>query len=222
MGIIGFLCVSLGSSAVQVYDGLGSRRSCACSEASFSSQNGDLAWGLYYRITLFYCSFLWEKGLNAKEIHKEIFPVYCGKCLSRKAVHNWVEKRGNGFADDEEVETEVWKWLRQQSRDFLLQVSTHWQIDGTSLSVLVEDMSRNNVFWRFEYHMFYVLYPFVIYLLTVPRMNEWVCVRPSIIHRGIKRVIDWVSDWLMGWMVELLWGWLIDWMWVRTHESVLK
>jgi hypothetical protein len=32
--------------------------------------------------------FLWAKGLNAKDIHKEMFPVYGGKCLSRKAVHN--------------------------------------------------------------------------------------------------------------------------------------
>jgi hypothetical protein len=35
---------------------------------------------------------LWEKGLNAKNIHKEMFPVYSGKCLLRKVVHNWVEK----------------------------------------------------------------------------------------------------------------------------------
>jgi hypothetical protein len=34
--------------------------------------------------------FLWAKGLNAKDIHKEMFPVYSGKCVSRKAVHNWV------------------------------------------------------------------------------------------------------------------------------------
>jgi hypothetical protein len=34
--------------------------------------------------------FLWAKGLNAKDVHKEMFPVYDGKCLSRKAVHNWV------------------------------------------------------------------------------------------------------------------------------------
>jgi hypothetical protein len=36
--------------------------------------------------------FLWAKGLNAKNIHKEKFPVYGAKCLSRKAVHNWIEK----------------------------------------------------------------------------------------------------------------------------------
>jgi hypothetical protein len=34
--------------------------------------------------------FLWAKGLNAKDILKAVFPVYGGKCLSRKAVHNWV------------------------------------------------------------------------------------------------------------------------------------
>jgi hypothetical protein len=32
------------------------------------------------------------KELNAKDIHKEMFPVYGGKCLSHKAVHNWVTK----------------------------------------------------------------------------------------------------------------------------------
>jgi hypothetical protein len=47
--------------------------------------------------------FLWPKGLNAKDIHKEMFPIYDGKCLSRKAVHNWVEKSSQGrskVADD--------------------------------------------------------------------------------------------------------------------------
>jgi hypothetical protein len=32
--------------------------------------------------------FLWAKGLNVKDIHKEMFPVYGDKCLSRKAVHS--------------------------------------------------------------------------------------------------------------------------------------
>jgi transposase len=44
-----------------------------------------------------------DKELNAKDIHKAMFPVYGGKCLSRKAVHNWVEKFSEGrskFADD--------------------------------------------------------------------------------------------------------------------------
>jgi hypothetical protein len=36
------------------------------------------------------------KELNAKDIHEEMFPVYGRKCLSRKAVHNWVEKFSQG------------------------------------------------------------------------------------------------------------------------------
>jgi hypothetical protein len=31
--------------------------------------------------------FLWAKELNAKDIHKEMFPLYGEKCLSRKAFH---------------------------------------------------------------------------------------------------------------------------------------
>jgi hypothetical protein len=62
---------------------------------------------------------LWAKVLNAKDIHKELFPVYGGKCLSRKAVRNWVEKFSQGrskVADDvrpgaEVVETTVKKRL---------------------------------------------------------------------------------------------------------------
>jgi hypothetical protein len=32
---------------------------------------------------------LWAKGLNAKDIHTEMFLVYGGKCLLRKAVRPW-------------------------------------------------------------------------------------------------------------------------------------
>jgi transposase len=39
---------------------------------------------------------LWAKGLNAKDIHKEMFPIYSGKCLSREAVHNWMEEFSQG------------------------------------------------------------------------------------------------------------------------------
>jgi hypothetical protein len=34
--------------------------------------------------------FMYAEGLSAKDFHKEMFPVYGGKCLSRKGVHNWV------------------------------------------------------------------------------------------------------------------------------------
>jgi hypothetical protein len=55
MDVTGLLCVSLGSRTVQLHGSLGSKRACACSEAGFSCQNGDLSWGVYYRRTEF-CS----------------------------------------------------------------------------------------------------------------------------------------------------------------------
>jgi hypothetical protein len=43
MDVIGFLCVSVGRSTVQLHDSVGSRRVCAVPEAGFSSQNGERA-----------------------------------------------------------------------------------------------------------------------------------------------------------------------------------
>jgi hypothetical protein len=40
--------------------------------------------------------FLWAKGLNAKDIREEMFPVYSGKYLFCKEVHNWVDKFSQG------------------------------------------------------------------------------------------------------------------------------
>jgi hypothetical protein len=92
MDVISFLCVSLGSSTVRLHDSLGIRRECACSEAGFSSQYDPYlrlrAVLPKSRVLLSVC--LWTKELGAKDIHKEMFPVYGGKCLLRKAVHSWV------------------------------------------------------------------------------------------------------------------------------------
>jgi hypothetical protein len=47
--------------------------------------------------------FLWAKGLTAKNINKEMFPVYGGKRFLCKVVHSWVEKFSQGrleVADD--------------------------------------------------------------------------------------------------------------------------
>jgi hypothetical protein len=48
---------------------------------------------------------LWVKVLNAKDFHKEMESVF-----GVKRFH----LGDKGFTDDEEVETEVRKWLRQQ------------------------------------------------------------------------------------------------------------
>lgn len=46
----------------------------------------------------------------------DMFPAYGGKCLTRKAVHSWVEESGERFADDEEVEMERRKKRIKHSR----------------------------------------------------------------------------------------------------------
>jgi hypothetical protein len=55
-----------------------------------------------------------SQGLVAKNIHKEMFPVY-GESVCRVKRFSLCSRH---FVDDEEVETEVRKWLRQQSIDF--------------------------------------------------------------------------------------------------------
>jgi hypothetical protein len=57
---------------------------------------------------------LWADGLNAKDIIKKCFVFILGSDCRVKHFH----LLGKCFADNEEVETEVWRWLRQQSRDF--------------------------------------------------------------------------------------------------------
>ena len=40
--------------------------------------------------------FLWAKIMAAKDIHKEMLPMYGEHCLSRQAVHNLVQKFSEG------------------------------------------------------------------------------------------------------------------------------
>ena len=40
--------------------------------------------------------FLWAKKMEAKDIHKEMLPMYGEHCLSHQAVHNWVQKFSEG------------------------------------------------------------------------------------------------------------------------------
>jgi hypothetical protein len=71
---------------------------------------------------------------------------------------------GKRFADDGDVETKVRKWLRKQSKDFRRTGKATGQIYQCWRRIYREI----NVFSRFEYPVFYVLYTFVIYLLHVP------------------------------------------------------
>jgi hypothetical protein len=165
MDVIGFLCVSLGSSTIQLHDSLGSRCTCAYSEAGFSSQNGDNAW-VYYRRVAFCCAFLWAKGLSAKVILKEMFPVYVRKCLSCKVFHNWVVN----VSLMTEVKTEVTEAtvkrllccrFRRTGKVMQQVYECWWRI--------YREINDPPPPPRFEYHMFCILYPFMTCLLTVLR-----------------------------------------------------
>jgi hypothetical protein len=75
---------------------------------------------------------------------------------------------GKYFTDDEDVETEVRKWLRQQSKDFYAAAGKAiGQVDQCWWRVCREI----DTFPSFEYHMFCVLYPFVTLLMTLPLMH---------------------------------------------------
>jgi hypothetical protein len=80
-----------------------------------------------------------------------MLPVYVDKFLSDKAVHNWVEKFPQGrskVANDARPSAELAEITVKTT--CTLQVSTHWQSDGTGVSMLVADMSRNKCFSQFR------------------------------------------------------------------------
>jgi hypothetical protein len=97
-----------------------------------------------------------------------VFPVYGGKCLSRKAVHNWVDEFSLGrskVADDARPGKEM------AEATFILWVSTTGKAMGQVYQCWWRNCRDIDVFSRFEYHIFYILYPFVTYLLTLPRIQ---------------------------------------------------
>jgi hypothetical protein len=72
--------------------------------------------------------YLWAEGLSSKDIHKEMFSVYSGKSLWRKAVQNWSEKFSQGrrskVADDARPGRPV--EIATEAKTSMQRVSTHW------------------------------------------------------------------------------------------------
>jgi len=69
--------------------------------------------------------FLWAKNMEAKDIHKEILPMYGEHCLSRHAIHNWVQKFSEGRTSIEDerragrpMEIATLETFRQQPKEF--------------------------------------------------------------------------------------------------------
>jgi transposase len=63
-----------------------------CSEAGDSSQNGDRVLGVYYRKADFCCAIFVGKTTQCKGYSYRNISWLRWKCVSRKAVHNWVRK----------------------------------------------------------------------------------------------------------------------------------
>jgi hypothetical protein len=103
-----------------------------------------------------------------RKVIKKCFLFTVGS-VCRVKRFNWVEKFSQGrleVADDARPVAEV---AETTVKRLLCCGFRHTGRDGTSGSTHVDDMSRNIFSPRFEYHMFYVLYPFVAHLLNLPR-----------------------------------------------------
>jgi hypothetical protein len=102
-----------------------------------------------------------------------MFSVYGGKSLSRKAVHNWVEKFFQGrskVTDDVRPGAEVTETTVKRL------LCCGFRRNGKAMGQVYQcwwKMCREiKSFPRFEYHTFYVLYPFVTCSLTLRRIYD--------------------------------------------------
>ena len=62
--------------------------------------------------------FLWAENMEAKDIHKEMLPMYGEHCLSRQVVHNWVRKFSEGRTSIEDEHRVGRITFRQQQKEF--------------------------------------------------------------------------------------------------------
>jgi hypothetical protein len=163
MDVIGFLYISLGSSTLQLHDSLGSRRAWACSEASFSSQNGD-------SVTKEQCSVVPFCGQE-----NSVQRIFIKKCflftVGSKSVRGWVEKFSKGrskVADDARQDAEVAETTVKRL------LCCGFQCTGKIMGQVYQCWWRIcrevKVLSKFKYRIFYVLYQSVTYLLSLPRI----------------------------------------------------
>jgi hypothetical protein len=102
--------------------------------------------------------FCGQKASNAKDIPKEMFPVYGEKCSWRKVVHNWVEKfpqERSKLADDARPGDEVAETT--DKRLLCCGFRRTGKVMGQVYKCWWRICRETNVFSMFEYHMFYVL-----------------------------------------------------------------
>jgi hypothetical protein len=166
MDVISFQCLSLGSSTVQLCDSLGIRYAYACSETGINNQNGACAWGVYYRRAAFYCAFF----CGQKDSVHRIFIKKCSLFMLEVCIA-W---SGSTFVADISLMTKRLKRRFGIGGDNKRLRCFGFRRTGKAMGQVYQCCWRIcreiNVFSRFEYHMFYVLYPSVTCLLILPRI----------------------------------------------------
>jgi hypothetical protein len=91
-----------------------------------------------------------------------MIPVYGWKCLSRKVVHSCIEKFSQGRSKVTDV---------ARPRVDVAETTVE-RLLCCGFQITDQVMGQLYVLSMFEYHLFYGLYPFVTYLLTLPHNYE--------------------------------------------------
>jgi hypothetical protein len=151
MNVIAFLCLSICSSTVQLHNSLGCRRVCACSEAGFSSQNGDRAWRLYYRRAAFCFAFFRGKKDSMQEtVIKKYFLFTVGSAYRLKRLTTGSRNSFKDVRKSHMMPYQLRNWLRQQSKDFyagdidalVKRRNKYMNVGGGSLQVRISHVLR--------------------------------------------------------------------------------
>jgi hypothetical protein len=110
--------------------------------------------------------FLWAKELNVKDIHKCFLFTVWSVCRIKRftavwknvATFRWWRRGWNGDVEMAEKRAKrlLWCGFRRTGKAMGQEYQCWWRI-----------CREINVSSRFEYRMFYVLHPFVTYLLTL-------------------------------------------------------
>jgi hypothetical protein len=122
MDVTCFLCVSLGSSTVHLHDSLADAHAHVQSLVSVVKMATVLEGCItkeQLSVVRFFCG---QRGSMIRVSIKKYFSFTVGSVCRVKRF----KTGGKYFADEEQVETDVRKWLRQQSKSSMLRVSKHW------------------------------------------------------------------------------------------------
>jgi hypothetical protein len=171
-----------------------------------------------------------------------MFSVYCGKCLLRKAVHNWV---ANVSLTTKRLKRRWWKWLRQQSKRLLCcgfrrtgkamgQVYQCWWGICREINVFLQvRMLHIMVLWRYVTHSrqlpsgIWHLYSLVDVspmfrknlLPPSPESKTIPCKQIAIIpENGNKTLLLNICEFLVKYLASHPWRWNSSWPSPCEHE----